>query len=72
MGHLKTSTVKVKNDWRGMGSDDVNWTTLAQGLVENNIDVQGRLSFMQGHPESKHCLRIALAQVNELHCFKVK
>lgn len=55
-----------------MGSDDVNWTTLAQGLVENNIDVQGRLSFMQGHPESKHCLRIALAQVNELHCFKVK
>jgi hypothetical protein len=36
MGHLKTSTLKFKNSCRGTGSDGVNWTTLAQGLVENN------------------------------------
>jgi hypothetical protein len=36
MGHLKTSTLMVKNDLGEMGSDGVNWTTLAHGLVENN------------------------------------
>lgn len=36
MEHLKTSTLKVKIDRRGTGSNDVNWTTLVQDLVENN------------------------------------